>query len=358
MLPRIGRGNRTMNHTAELQPLSALSYWHGEPRARGQIRQRPEDFQVDETLSFTPSGEGEHLLLHVQKREANTAWVAQQIARHYGVRPAAVSWAGLKDRNAVTRQWFGVHLPGLRPPVVYPKADNFTVLEHDFNHRKLRVGAISHNQFRLRISHLAGDADWLQQRLQLIKTHGVPNYFTEQRFGRDGSNLHKAQQLLLEGRRLRKSEQALALSAARSYLFNQMLSRRIAEQRLNTVQAGDVLMLDQTKSVFVAQADELAALQARLDAQDCHTSCALPGAGRELAEGEALAWEQQCLAAYADWLQGLVRLRVSASRRAARLVPRDFHCELHPNHLELAFRLPAGAYATAVLRELLAYECG
>lgn len=339
----------------QLKSLAQLAYLHGKPIAQGCIRAKPEDFYVQETLSFKPSGEGEHVFLYIEKCKANTEWVAKALAKHFKVRAANVAWAGLKDRNAVTRQWFSVHLPGLKDVGEWPKNEQFKVLECIFNNRKLRVGAIDNNFFRLRISDLQSDADSLQQRLQKIAALGVPNYFGEQRFGRNGNNLTMAQGLLVEGKRYKKSDHAMALSAARSYVFNQMLSQRIHDGMFNQVQAGDVVMLDKTKSIFVAQPDELQLLQQRLDSADCHISCAMPGSGPAVAEISALRWEQEQLAPFGAWLEGLGKQRVSASRRAARLLPQGFSWELAGDELLLEFKLPTGAYATSVLREFLDY---
>lgn len=345
-----------MPNNVEFKALSALSYLHGEAVAKGRIRVQAEDFFVQETLSFEPSAEGEHLFLYIEKCKANTEWVAKELAKHYGVRAGNVAWAGLKDRNAVTRQWFSVHLPGLQEVGELPVGEQYKVLEHTFNNRKLRVGAIDNNFFRLRISGLQGDADKLEKRLQQIADFGVPNYFGEQRFGRLGNNLNMAQGLLVEGRRYKKNDHSMALSAARSYLFNQMLDQRMQAGMFNRVQEGDVLMLDKTKSIFVADESELEELQQRLDSADCHTSCAMPGSGRATAAGTALSWETEQLAPYADWLQGLERQRVSASRRAARLMPQEFRWNREgSDELLLEFKLPTGAYATAVLREFLSY---
>ena len=266
-----------------------------------------------------------------------------------------MSWAGLKDRNAVTQQWFGVHLPGMQVLAEWPINEQFKVLEHTFNSRKLRVGAIESNFFRLRISDLKADAHRLQQRLAVIAEQGVPNYFGEQRFGRNGNNLHMAQALLVDAQRFKKADQSMTISAARSYVFNQVLDQRIQSGLFNRVQAGDALMLDKTKSLFVAAPEDLSDLQQRLDSGDCHTSCVMPGTGQGLATGAALEWEHAQLEPYADWLSGLERLRVCSSRRASRLLLEEFHWQFDGDDLLLEFKLPTGAYATSVLREFLAY---
>lgn len=333
--------------------IDALTYLYGPPPVTGALKSTPEDFLVEETLSFTPSGEGEHLFLWVEKTNTNTEWLARQLANHFKVATGAVSWAGLKDRVAVTRQWFGVHLPGHKGEPVMPDIPNVKILDWTRNNRKLRVGAISHNSFRLYVRDLGGDLASLQSRCAQVAESGAPNYFGEQRFGRDGGNIAKAERWLLEGGKIRRQDKAIVLSAARSLLFNHVLSARISAGLWDKVLPGDVLMLDGTKSVFSALENELDVLKARLVQGDCHLSCPLPGKGRDQVSAEAAEWESRQLSELEPWLRALERERVESARRAARVIPRNMSWQLEGNCLELSFQLPPGSYATAVLRELV-----
>ncbi|MBS0614712.1 MAG: tRNA pseudouridine(13) synthase TruD, partial [Proteobacteria bacterium] len=156
---------------------------YGEPLAQARARLSPEDFQVDELLSFEPSDAGPHWLLRVEKREVNTRWVAAELARLGGVPPAEVGYAGLKDRHALTRQWFSV--PAARREAEFWRqvsAPQYQVLEVRANQRKLRRGALRGNRFRIRLQAPAWPQQALRQRLDALRAQGAPNYFGVQRF--------------------------------------------------------------------------------------------------------------------------------------------------------------------------------
>ncbi len=174
--------------------MSVLPFAFGGPPLRARLRAQPEDFFVDEDLGFSPDGVGEHVFVRVEKRGANTDWVARQIARFAGVAPDTVSYAGLKDRHAVTRQTFSVAVPIKRELAWDTLAsDEFQVLDARRHGRKLKRGALKRNRFRIVLRDVDGDREAAQARLAAIAAHGVPNYFGEQRFGRDGDNVARAQ---------------------------------------------------------------------------------------------------------------------------------------------------------------------
>ena len=180
---------------------SELKRAYGETPIKGRIKSTNADFVVDEIMLVEPSGQGEHLWLHIEKDGCNTDWVAQQLARTAKLKAMAVSYAGMKDRHAITRQWFSVHLPG-KDDVDFSSLENDGIkilqsLRHD---KKLKRGTLSGNKFTLRIRDLTGSTDKMNQRLHIIKQQGVPNYFGEQRFGFGMNNLNKAE--LMFDRRL------------------------------------------------------------------------------------------------------------------------------------------------------------
>jgi len=325
------------------------------PEISGTIRTAPEDFQVDEDLGFEPDGAGEHVFLKIRKRNANTDWVARQIARVAGVRPGDVSYAGMKDRNAVTTQWFSVQLPGRDMPDWTPLlSDNLQVLSSLRNSRKLRRGALRGNRFMLVVRGLSAASSELEQRLQRIALQGVPNYFGEQRFGQDAGNLDKAEAMFTGKLKVRdRHVRGLYLSAARSQLFNQVLSQRVAAGTWNRALPGEALMLEGTHIVFVADTVD-ATIEQRLAALDIHPTGPLWGRGLSLARGQALAIEQAALAGFEIFRSGLEQAGLSQERRALRLPVADFQWQFPGNDsVQLSFRLPAGAYATSVLRELV-----
>ncbi|WP_147652823.1 tRNA pseudouridine(13) synthase TruD [Vulcaniibacterium gelatinicum] len=330
------------------------------PRAHGgavlaaDIRTVPEDFLVEELPGFEPSGAGEHLLLTVEKRGMNTAFAAQRIARWAGIPEHGVGYAGLKDRHAVTRQRFSVHLPGrAEPDLAALEAEGLRVLAAARHARKLPRGALAGNRFVLVLRNVQGERAAIEARLRAIAARGVPNYFGEQRFGREGGNVGKAL-AMFAGRRVRREERALLLSAARSALFNRVLAARVADGSWDRGLDGEVWMLEGSHSVFGPEPWS-EALAARLTAWDIHPTGPLWGAGELRTGGAARAVEEATLAD-ADMLAlraGLEAAGLRQERRALRVRPAELRAEWpQDGMLRLAFALPAGCYATAVLAEL------
>ena len=224
-----------MNAAAETARLrtgadfATLPYRLGTPSCYGTIRTRPEDFIVVERLAFELAGAGEHLYLHVRKTGQNTRWVAQQLAQQLGLSPRSVGYAGMKDRHAVAEQWFSVHLPGLPDPDVSALGiEGVEVLATRRHAGKLRIGALTGNDFRLVVRDLDGDRDTLPNRLASIERSAVPNYFGPQRFGHSAGNLALFGSLEAP-RDPGRAGRSLALSALRSALFNLYLGERLLD---------------------------------------------------------------------------------------------------------------------------------
>lgn len=327
------------------------AYAHGGPAARGLLRVTPEDFVVEEDLGFAPDGQGEHVLVQVQKRGANTEWVARQLARFAGVRPMDVSYAGLKDRHALTTQWFSVHLPGRADPDWSGFAsDEFRVLAAERHSRKLRRGALAGNRFVLRLHELSGDMEALRERLAHIGERGVPNYFGEQRFGRAGGNLARAVAMFGGRREHDRAKRGMYLSAARSYLFNTVLSARVQQGTWDKALPGECLVLDGTSSFFRTDViDET--LAHRLAGWDVHPSGPLWGRGAAPCGSEMNATEAAWLTPFDAFRSGLEHAGMAQERRPLRLAARDLSWDLAGETLTLSFALDAGSYATSVLRE-------
>lgn len=335
-----------------LPHLPGLAYALGQPVVQANIRQSAEDFQVDEDLGFAPDGSGEHIMLHVRKRHTNTEWLARQIARFYGVKPMDVSYAGLKDRLAVTTQWFSVHLPkSEEPDAAGLNNEEVEILQAVRHQRKLRRGTLRGNRFVLVLRDVSGDKADLEQRLQNMQA--VPNYFGAQRFGHDEQNLVKAASLLTGEIKVKdRHKRGMYISSARSFLFNQILSLRVASGAWQQALAGDVMQLDGSHSLFDYDSAD-AEIPARLAAMDVHPTGPLWGRGRLRVQADTLALEQDCLQQWAELLNGLEHVGLEQERRSLRLPVRDWAWEwLDETSLRLQFFLPAGAYASAVLREL------
>lgn len=324
------------------------------PVLAARMRVAPEDFFVEELAGFEPSGSGEHLLLTIEKRGMNTAFAARSLAQWAGVDEMAIGYAGLKDRHAVTRQRFSVHLPRkVAPDIASLQVEGLRVLEHAWHAKKLPRGALAGNRFVLVLRDVEGDPGAIDTRLQQIAARGVPNFFGEQRFGRGGDNPGKAL-AMFEGRRVRRDERGMLLSAARSALFNQVLQARVDADCWDTPLDGEVWMLAGSRSVFGPEPLS-AEIEQRLAAFDIHPSGPLWGRGELRSTGDAAAFE---LAAIADPValrlrDGLERAGLKQERRALRLQPADLSWRwLERTSLELAFSLPPGTYATVVLAEL------
>ncbi|MFZ5657789.1 MAG: tRNA pseudouridine(13) synthase TruD [Pseudomonadota bacterium] len=332
---------------------------HGDAVLAARFRERPEDFVVEEIAGFEPSGQGEHLLLTIEKRGLNTAEVARRLAAWAGVRDVAIGYAGLKDRHAVTRQRFSVQLPGRdAPDAASLEGEGLRVLSSARHLRKLPRGALAGNRFELLLREVQGDREAIAGRLEAISRDGVPNYFGEQRFGRAGDNVEQAL-AMFAGRRVRREERSLLLSAARSELFNRVLAARVREASWNTGLDGEVWMLDGRRSVFGPE-PPTPELQARCAAFDIHPTGPLWGRGELRTRGACRALEDAIVAAGdAPALRaGLEAAGLEQERRALRMRPAALAWQWEADGLRLTFELPPGAYATTVLAELGDFESG
>jgi tRNA pseudouridine13 synthase len=336
---------------AALDPPRAL----GEPPARGRLRAAPGDFRVDEVLGFAADGGEAHVLLVVEKTGRDTLSVARDLARLAGVPPRDVGFAGLKDRHAVTRQSFTVPRSAARPAAGWREAtgDGWRVLEAAPHSRKLRRGALAGNRFRLVIRDVEGDRDALEARFAALAARGVPNYFGPQRFGRGGSNLERIQSWLDGGTTGPGREQrAFVYSAARAVAFNAVLAARVTDGSWDRLLDGELVNLDGSRSWFRAPAAD-ATLVARAAAQDVHPTGPLPGLGEDAPEGTALARERAVLSGFGALEAGLAGARVERARRALRMRLAAPELAWDDGALVLGFGLPAGSFATAVVRELV-----
>jgi len=324
----------------------------GPPVLSGVMRSEPEDFQVEELPAFQASGEGEHLLLEIQKRGMNTAFVARHLAQWAGVPEHAVGYAGLKDRHALTRQRFSVHLPKrVAPDLEGLGLDGVQVLSSTWHARKLPRGALAGNRFVLTLREVEGDAAALQARIGRILATGLPNFFGEQRFGHGGGNIEAAR-AMFAGRRVRRDQRSILLSAARSAVFNAVLARRVVDGDWATGRDGDVWMLDGSRSVFGPEPlDD--ALRARVASLDIHPTGPLWGRGELRSTDAVRALEEAVATGFSDLLAGLEAAGLKQERRALRIRVPSIHVEwLSGQVVRLAFDLPPGAYATGVLHEL------
>jgi tRNA pseudouridine13 synthase len=339
--------------------------WGGAPLASGTLRSSPEDFVVVELLGFEPSGAGPHALLTVRKRGANTEWVARELARMAGCKPFEVGFAGLKDRNAVTTQAFTVPR-GKRAAEEFIglAGEGYEVIAAGAHQRKLPRGALEGNRFEITARDLHCDAAALRERLEAIARGGVPNYFGPQRFGRDAGNLAEVLRAAERPRASRersrgrgRSDQGFMLSAARSVIFNAVLAARVRQGSWNRLVAGDVANLDGRGSVFAVTASD-GDLESRCASLDIHPTAPLWGEGEALSTGAVRSLEEAVAAEFPEALAVIRDARMNAERRALRMRVRDLEHDYEQNVLRLRFELPAGSFATAVLRELISNDAG
>ncbi len=324
------------------------------PQVFGDYRTAAADFVVEECSPGPLDGEGEHLYLWVEKRGQNTRWVAQRLAQHFAVQSADVGYAGLKDRHAVARQWFSVRLPA-HENLPTDNSDGFTVLGVDRHRRKLRPGDHGGNRFELRLRHLTGDLPALRERLSIAAEAGLvaPNYFGPQRFGHDGGNIERARRWLIDGERrgLRRSDRGILMSAARALVFNQVLAGRVGDGTWDACVAGDI------GADGITAAD--GALEHRDDGASACDSETMPfptgplwGRGRSATTGAAAQLEARWLQGVAEWLNPLEHCGLNQERRPLAVAVAGFTVSWDGNEPTLGFTLPAGSFATSVLREL------
>jgi len=319
----------------------------------GCIKRTPEDFVVREILGFEPSGCGQHVLVHLRKRSVDTQWVAAQLASCAAIAPGAVGYAGLKDRHAVAEQWFSLDLGGIgRTPDLSGLPASIETLAVHRHDRKLRIGALDSNAFEIRIDELRGvETDRLVARIAMVRERGVPNYFGPQRFGRDGANLELARRMLVDrpGRGPR-AQRAFAYSAARSYLFNAVLARRVAQQSWDRLTVGDLANRDGANATFAVEAVD-ADLRRRERRLEIHPTGPLWGSGELETDGEVRRMELAVCGAHPLAI-ALEDEGVARARRPLRLVVRELEWSMGQDGVRLSFRLRAGSHATSVLREL------
>ena len=350
-----------MSESPELFPiltLEQMAYAYAEPSGTAEFKRRPEDFIVRETLSFEPDGEGNHACLYIEKTNTNTEWLARQLARFAGVEVREVGYAGLKDRQAVTAQWFTVKLEGVaKPDWDKLQLDGVRIMHRTWHRKKLKRCSVKHNQFIITLRNIQGlSAAELEQGMDKMAQQGVPNYFGPQRFGHDYNNLYRAARWFKREIKIQKrNDKSMLLSSARSMVFNQMLSERIRQLGWNTIARGEVMMLDGSRSVFAAETIDTE-LQARYNQADIHPTAPLWGRGKLSSSADIRALEQHTAEQLAQWCPALEQQGLQQQRRSVRLMPKNIQISFNTADklsAELRFKLPSGSYATAVLRELI-----
>ncbi|KAA0928813.1 tRNA pseudouridine(13) synthase TruD [Psychrobacter sp. ANT_H56B] len=353
------------------------------------------DFIVNELLPLEFTGEGEHLWLHIQKSGMNTAYLAKLLSEWADIPLRDVGFSGLKDRHALTTQWFSLRIPKKQlpdsefAPVDIGANESITILEQQWHNKKLNRGTHRANQFIITLRDIQfadlevtaseqdlsakqSDKSAVEQHLANISTTGVPNYFGPQRFGRSGNNIREALSLFArpvpearppfnKGKRKRvpREQNTMELSAARSLIFNEILAARVRDGSWNHGLAGEVFNLDGSGSIFAS--DEIDdTLRARLESGDIHPTAVLWGTGNEKVSGKAAAMEADTVAhspLLTQLATGLEQRDIKAQRRALRLPIEALSWEWQDTKgsqiLILNFTLTTGSFATSVLASLV-----
>ena len=337
--------------------LNGWSYALGRPLVSGRVKTQPEDFSVIEQMDVEPCGQGEHVWLRVGKRLQNTDQVARHVARFCNVAYRDVGYSGLKDFFAATEQWFSVWLPGAESPDWNSfEMEGVQVLQHARHSRKIKRGTHKANQFSILIRGLSSPSGDLEHRLELVRRQGVPNYFGAQRFGRGCNNMTQARAMLRGERQVKNRHlRGILLSAARSWLFNTILSARIKAHSWQDLQHREPANLDGSGSVFLAEGDENELN--RLLAMDIHPTAPLWGevnASTIAAYQDLYNYESALLGNYQDIADGLCAARLAYQRRATRMRVNQLQWRLDGDQLKITFSLHKGQFASSVLRELVA----
>ena len=320
---------------------SLLPEWpkaYPETHATGVLKAHNSDFRVDEIPLGQPCSEGEHVWLHIEKNGANTAWIAKKLAERAGVKEMDVGYAGMKDRNAITRQWFSIYLPRVEAPdFAQLNDDEMTVLAQTRHSKKLRRGDLLGNRFDIRLTGVQGEQGAVDSNLQKIREYGVPNYFGEQRFGHGGGNIESGRAMLAgEFKVKNRNKKSIYLSAVRSLIFNDVVAERIRCGLWGQSIGGDI------------------------EGDDGIPTAPLWGRGRLQSTDEALELETRVAAQHAALCDGLEHAGLKQERRAVAALPANLRWEWQeePEHtdLTLSFSLPAGYYATSIIREIMHSE--
>lgn len=302
-----------------------------ETQARGILKTQPADFKVTELPLVLPCGEGEHVWLYIEKTGANTAWIAKRLAKLAGIKEMDVGYAGLKDRHAITKQWFSVYLPkGVVPDFSQLNDSEMTVLEQSRHSKKLRRGDLLGNKFEILLREVQGERAVIERNLAWVQSQGVPNYFGAQRFGHDGGNVEAGRAMLAREIKVKSPEKkSIYLSAVRSFIFNEVLAQRIEQGWWGKTLAGDII-------------------------EQGHATAPLWGRGRLTSGEDCLALEQFVAARYPELCDGLEHAGLSQERRRLVALADRLSWQWQENdQLALTFSLPAGYYATSLLQEVL-----
>ena len=332
------------------------------PPLKGKIRSNLEDFSVEEILHYEASGEGEHLFLHVNKVGINTKDVAKELARVAQVKLVDIGFAGLKDKNSTATQYFTIRFPHQRI-INWESIDKekIRILSIKRHNRKIRRGKLFGNYFKIILRDISGNRIEAESVAKKISLYGVPNYFGPQRFGKNSSNLHFAAHWLVDNKkRIKPEKKRMTISAAKSYIFNKVLAKRVKEGIWDQALRGDVFIIDGSEKQFIDNANYVSNIK-RVIAREIHPSGPMPGSiSRALKpDGDAAKIEAEifCESQVSRWVEGLINVGALRERRALRLIPKNLSFKwLTNSSAQICFFLPRGSFGTSVVREIMSIK--
>jgi len=326
--------------------------------ATGNIRTTPEDFQVTELNNCQLSGDGEHLWLYIQKTNNNSIWVAKQLSNICQVPQKQVAFAGQKDRHAITKQWFSVQLAKVTEADKLQSAlgKDICILKAGFHRRKIKIGQLDANAFKIVIRDIQGDKKLIEENIKNIIKHGVPNYFGSQRFGHDMGNITKCHNWFAGNYKVKsRNLKSLLISTARSHIFNLILAKRLEQSIWDKSISGDILQLNKSHSWFPAKDANDEEIKQRLKDFDIHVTAAMWGEDELQSQDECAKLESVIAKEFPVYHRGFEKFRLKHDRRSIRICPTNLtHTWQSKSTLQLSFELLPGAYATGIMREILA----
>jgi tRNA pseudouridine13 synthase len=318
----------------------------------GTIKTEFSDFKVHENLPIELSGNGEHLYLLIEKTNANTRYVVGELASHFQCSDREIGYAGMKDRHGITTQWFSIYLTKARhkewQDIQHPE---FKVLEATLHNKKLKIGDLDSNSFEITVRDFDGDFEKVEKRIDALNKTGYSNYFGSQRFGNDGNTLEEAKQWLVNGERVKKSQEGLYISAIRSFLFNEILELRVKQGSWNKIILGELAWNPSDDNYMLVESVD-----------DGLTPGLIPtiqlfGRDRFQARSEAADIEKEIFVENDELCQLLLNRKVNADRRACFTRPQQLAVtQLNASTLVFRFTLEKGCYATVLLDQILLVE--
>ena len=322
----------------------------------GNLKETVSDFVVEEIPLYLPSGKGQHIYLLLKREGKSTKEVVEDLISLFDIKETDLGVAGLKDKHAITTQWFslslGINFTTVKAEeLIKEKLEYLTILEVSRHTNKLKTSHLIGNKFEITLRNCIEGA---YRNALSIKTtleeKGVPNYYGKQRFGSKGTNHIVGKEVLLKTKKLKKHwMKKLMLSAYQSHLFNTWLANRINDNYFSSLIEGDLLQgVDQQRPFpFSNERDH------ELEFKEQKISYTGPMFGNKVSTptGDALLREIKLLNDEEITLEDFKAAKLPGARRIAHIFIKDLEISEKESSLVFSFSLPKGSYATSLIRE-------